>query len=188
MHKSYSLILVIFTVFWVAPAVAQTNPSERLSKIKIYNFGQIDEYYFRGAEPHNDEFLELVELGIKSVINLKSEKVDPNEKGMVEKAGMKYFQIPMSTHRVPTDSEVSSFLNIISSPENQPVYVQCVDGRHRTGVLTAVYRMNHYGWSADQAFEEMQKFKFGPALFHSQLKNFVYSYYSHLLQMKSALK
>ena len=187
MDHAAVLILVIIALFPM-PVIAQTNAAEKLSKIKIYNFGQIDEDYFRGAEPRNGDIPELVELGIKSVINLKSEDINPNEKGMIENAGMKYFQIPMSTHKVPTDSVVTAFLNIISSPDNRPVYVHCVDGRHRTGVLTAVYRMNKYGWSADQAYEEMQKYKFGPGLFHSQFKNFVYSYYSHLLQMKSALK
>lgn len=49
--------------------------------------------------------------------------------------------IPMTTHERPTRAVIEQFLRIVDDPENQPVYVHCVGGRHRTGVMTAVYRM-----------------------------------------------
>jgi hypothetical protein len=51
--------------------------------------------------------------------------------------------------------------------------------------MTAVYRITQDGWTADRAYEEMQHYKFGPALFHSALKNFVYNFYDNLSQSKS---
>ena len=39
------------------------------------------------------------------------------------------------------------FLKIVNDPKNQPVYVHCVGGRHRTGVMTAIYRMTVDKWS-----------------------------------------
>jgi tyrosine-protein phosphatase SIW14 len=56
------------------------------------------------------------------------------------------------------------------------VYVHCQGGKHRTGAMTAVYRITHDGWTADRAYAEMQHYKFGPALFHPALKNFVFTY------------
>ena len=44
--------------------------------------------------------------------------------------------------------EIAAFLNIVNDPASQPVYVHCVGGRHRTGVMTAVYRMTHDGITA----------------------------------------
>ena len=56
------------------------------------------------------------------------------------------------------------------------VVVHCVGGKHRTGVMTAVYRMTNDGWSADQAFREMKQFNFGLDFLHSEFKKFVYGY------------
>jgi protein tyrosine/serine phosphatase len=65
---------------------------------------------------------------------------------------------------------------IVNDPANQPVYVHCVGGRHRTGVMTAAYRMTQDGWTADRAFSEMKQYKFGADFLHPELKKFVYAY------------
>jgi protein tyrosine/serine phosphatase len=67
-------------------------------------------------------------------------------------------------------------MRIVNDPANQPVYVHCVGGRHRTGVMTAAYRMSEDGWNADRAFKEMKDFKFGADFLHSEFKDFVYGY------------
>jgi protein tyrosine/serine phosphatase len=56
------------------------------------------------------------------------------------------------------------------------VYVHCVGGRHRTGVMTAVYRMIQDRWTADQAFQEMERYKFGADFLHPEFKKFVYGF------------
>jgi protein tyrosine/serine phosphatase len=89
---------------------------------------------------------------------------------------MRYFQIPMTTHQPPTDAQLAEFMRIVDDPANQPVYVHCVGGRHRTGVMTAAYRMSADGWTADRAFKEMKDFKFGADFLHSEFKDFVYGY------------
>src|SRR5262249_6802888 len=119
----------------------------------------------------------------KTVINLTSDDAEANEPAMVERAGMKYFQIPMTTHRAPTSSEVAEFLKIVDDPKNQPVYVHCVGGEHRTGVMTAVYRMTETGWTSDQAFKEMKQFGFGADFLHSEFKNYVYAYPAQLARV-----
>jgi len=57
------------------------------------------------------------------------------------------------------------------------VYVHCAGGRHRTGVMTAAYRMTHDGWTADQAFKEMKQYGFGADFLHPEFKQFVYAYH-----------
>ena len=90
------------------------------------------------------------------LINLTSDDAQANEEAMATAAGMKYVQLPMTTRVPPTPERVAEFLKIVADPGSQPVYVHCVGGRHRTGVMTAVYRMAQEGWSAEQAFKEMK--------------------------------
>ena len=68
------------------------------------------------------------------------------------------------------------FLKVVNDPKNQPVYVHCVGGRHRTGVMTAIYRMTIDKWTSDQAFNEMKQYKFGSAFLHPEFKAFVFDY------------
>ena len=42
--------------------------------------------------------------------------------------------------------------------------------------MSAVYRMGNDGWTADQAFREMQDYDFGWDFLHPQFKQFVYAY------------
>ena len=91
-------------------------------------------------------------------------------------AGMKFVRIPMTTHVPPTTEQIDSFLRVVNDPANQPVYVHCADGKHRTGVMTAVYRMTQNGWTSDQAFKEMKSYKFGADFLHPEFKKFVFAF------------
>jgi protein-tyrosine phosphatase len=51
---------------------------------------------------------------------------------MTEQSGMRYVQIPMTTHQEPTNAQIAQFLSIVNDPASQPVYVHCVGGKHRT--------------------------------------------------------
>ncbi len=54
--------------------------------------------------------------------------------------------------------------------------MHCVGGKHRTGVMTAVYRITQHAWTSDQAFGEMKRFKFGADFLHPEFKKFVYGF------------
>jgi len=164
---------VLFVVALASSAAASTN----LSQIRIDNFGRVNDKYYRGAQPDGRDYADLAAIGVKTLVNLTSDDADPDERAMAERAGMRYFQIPMTTHRPPTDAQLAQFMSIVNNPANQPVYVHCVGGRHRTGVMTATYRMSEDGWSADQAFKEMKQYKFGADFLHSEFKDFVYDYH-----------
>jgi protein tyrosine/serine phosphatase len=107
------------------------------------------------------------------LINLTSDDAQANEEAMAAAAGMKYVQLPMTTRVPPTPERVAEFLKIVTDPANQPVYVHCVGGRHRTGVMSAIYRMAHDGWSGEQAFKEMKQYKYGADFLHPEFKTFV---------------
>jgi protein tyrosine/serine phosphatase len=151
-----------------SPAISSNATSPRID-----NFGRVDGNLYRGAQPEGRDFADLSRLGVKTIVNLTSDDAVPTERAMVEAAGMKYVQIPMTTHTVPTAAQLAQFLGIVNDPASRPVYVHCVGGRHRTGVMTAAYRMTHDGWTAERAFEEMKQFKFGSDFLHPEFKQFV---------------
>ena len=61
--------------------------------------------YYRGAQPLDGQYADLAALGVKTIINLTSgEDVRDDEKAMVEKHGMRYLHIPMTTRKAPTEA------------------------------------------------------------------------------------
>ena len=162
------------------PAIAQTSTpaasvSSALSRIRIGNFGKINDHYFRGAQPKGSDYRDLAAIGVKTVIDLQLDG-PANEAGNVTAAGMKFFRIGMTTSKAPTDAQVAQFFEIVNNPANQPVYVHCAGGRHRTGTMTALYRMTFDGWNPSQAYSEMKQFHFEGFPDHPVLRNYVYAY------------
>lgn len=151
-------------------AVVTTAP------IRIDNFGRISDTYYRGSQPEGNDYAALAKLGVKTVINLTSDDALAEEPGMVTKAGMKYVAIPMTTRVAPTREQLAQFLKVVNDPASQPVYVHCVGGKHRTGVMTAVYRMTQNAWTPEKAFSEMKQFNFGADFLHPEFKKFVLAY------------
>jgi protein tyrosine/serine phosphatase len=143
-----------------------------LSAIRIDNFGVINDNYYRGAQPKGDDYRDLATLGVKTVIDLTKDGRD-DEQGFVEAAGMKFHRIPLTTTDRPSDAAIAEFLSMVNDPANQPVYVHCQGGRHRTGTMTAVYRMTQDHWTAAQAYDEMKQFRFEGFPGHPELKDFV---------------
>jgi tyrosine-protein phosphatase SIW14 len=161
------------------PATAQTAPAARLAGIRIDNFGQVDDNYYRGAQPDGRDYADLAALGVKTVIDLTRDG-RADERGIAERAGMRFFRIPMTTTDRPSEAAVAQFLKLVGDRANQPVYVHCQGGRHRTGTMTAIYRMTRDGWTADRAYAEMKQYKFDGFPGHPTLKSFVYDYYAQI--------
>jgi protein tyrosine phosphatase (PTP) superfamily phosphohydrolase (DUF442 family) len=157
-----------------SPAAAATVVA--LTNIRIDNFGRLNSNYYRGEQPVGRDYADLAALGVKTVIDLQGDGDNYDEPQLVEAAGMEFYRIPMTTHVAPTDEQIATFLRIVNDPVRQPVYVHCKGGKHRTGVMTAIYRMEQDGWSADRAFSEMKQYKFGWDALHPEFKQFVYSY------------
>jgi protein tyrosine/serine phosphatase len=157
----------------------ETTDAVALQRIRIDNFGQINDSYFRGAQPSGRDFNDLKALGVKTVIDLTRDG-DASEAGIVEGLGMTFHRIPMTTTDIPTAKAVEEFLALVNDPANLPVYVHCQGGRHRTGVMTAIYRLTHDKWTADQAYGEMKKYGFETFIGHPQLKTFMYDYYQKM--------
>ena len=172
-----SVVSAMLALSVAIPAAAQNAAKiSAVPRIRIDNFGKINANYYRGAQPQGHDYADLAALGVKTVIDLTDDDGEASEPSMVKSAGMQSIKIPMNGHVPPTTAQLAQFLKIVNDPASQPVYVHCVGGKHRTGVMTAAYRMTHDGWTSDKAFTEMKQYKFGMDMLHPEFKRFVYNY------------
>jgi tyrosine-protein phosphatase SIW14 len=157
-----------------AAAYAKGNPA--FPDIRIKNFGQMDERFYRGAEPKGMGDLQALKaLGIHTVIDLQ-EKPEPAERGEVESLGMRYVNIPMVDKAYPRPEWVAAFLKAVDDPSTGKFFVHCAGGRHRTGSMGAVYRFEKYGWGYEQVYAEMKRYDFYTSWGHGDFKTFVEDY------------
>ncbi len=126
----------------------------------LSNLHKVSDVLYRGAQPPKEGIQELKKLGVKTVVNLRSDQSDVD---MLKNSGIEYKAIPMSAAE-PTIEEVVTFLHIISDSKSAPFFVHCRYGADRTGMMCAMYRIFIQGWSKDAAIEEMTKGGYG---FHS---------------------
>jgi protein tyrosine phosphatase (PTP) superfamily phosphohydrolase (DUF442 family) len=170
------LLGVIALVFALQiSAFSQESQKADTTNVTIKNFGQMDDRFFRGGQPKENDYQQLAALGIKTVIDLQNNPTD-YEKRDVEALGMKYVNIPMSDKDYPETTKIAQFLKLVDDPATGKFYVHCAGGRHRTGVMGAVYRFNHYNWNYDQVYAEMKKYDFYTRWGHGDMKKFVQDY------------
>jgi len=182
-RQSLALLVALGLISAVA-AVSGTAQSLNTSPVSIENFGKVNERYYRGAQPTAVQYTELKRLGVKTIIDLRQDRIS-NASDWARDRGLQYINIPLTTKRAATQEETAYFLKLVSDPAYWPVYVHCKGGRHRTGEMTALYRITSEGWSADQAYEEMKKYDFEDSFFYPRsLKKYVFSYYDQFAAAK----
>jgi protein tyrosine/serine phosphatase len=183
-RKSSRTVITALALVFAFSAVSFAKEAGRVANIKIKNFGQMDERFYRGARPANDDYQALKALGVQTVIDLTDNSME-YEKPAVEAAGLRYVNIPMVDKSYPKMDQINEFLKVVDDPATGKFYLHCAGGRHRTGVMGAVYRFRHYGWNLDQVLTEMDKFDFNSGFGHGKQKDFVKDYWQQI-QAKNA--
>ena len=118
----------------------------------IDNFDQVSPTLYRGAQPTEEGFRTLASLGVKTVINLRDAD-DTREARTVHDAGMAYVRLPWNAQTV-TEADAEHFLAVLEGAE-KPVFVHCLEGRDRTGMAVAAYRVRVRGWSLEAALNDL---------------------------------
>jgi len=182
-HKTLLVLTIIFAL--AAVVTAQEAGASKAPAVKIKNFGQMDERFFRGAQPKEKDYKDLASLGIKTVIDLRDDP-EAYEKPMVESLGMRYVHIPMIGKKYPSAEAIETFLKTVNDPESGKFFVHCAGGRHRTGAVGAVYRFKFYNWDYDQVYKEMKQYDFYTAWGHQAFKDFVQDYYAQMQKERAS--
>lgn len=129
----------------------------------VPNFKHVSPSLLRGGQPSERGFLHLKELGVKTIVNLRNERwMIRSESELVASLGLKYISIPLSPFAEPQIAEINDFLEVLEDKDNHSVFVHCLHGCDRTGVMISLYRMTTHGWTIRQAYEEMLELGFHP--------------------------
>ncbi len=146
--------------------------SKRLREVvpgRVYRSGQMTAEGFADA---------VARLRLRTVVNVQDDFPDPDiafnfwssatvkESELCRRLGVRY--VPLAPDLVPRrqvpaqrPEAIEQFLAVFDDPANYPILIHCRAGLHRTGVFTAVYRMEYQGWSPAEAYRELKAHGFG---------------------------
>jgi len=151
----------------VASESAPSRPASWAQPVKldgVPNMYKINDSLYRSAQPTALGMKHLKQLGIKTVVNLRSFHSDRNEIG---KTGLGYEHVYMKAWH-PERQDIVRFLKIVTDPSRTPVLVHCLHGADRTGTMMAIYRIVVQGWTKEAAVREMTE---GGYNFHALFDN-----------------
>lgn len=184
---NYASLLAAFAlIFSFSLNAVAKSKNENFPNIKIKNFGQMDDRFYRGARPKDEDYKALASLGVKTIIDLTDNSRE-YEQPAAEAAGLRYVNIPMVDKSYPSIDQVNEFLKVVNDPQTGKFYLHCAGGRHRTGVMGAVYRFQHDGWNLEQVLNEMNEYEFNSGFGHGKQKDFVKDYWQQLQSNNAAV-
>jgi protein-tyrosine phosphatase len=166
------------------PSIVDSMGPVEIGNLDIENFGVVDGRIYRGAQPEEEDYRDLVALGVTTIVDLRGDAED-YARAAAERAGLEYVNIPLKSTSRPNDDAVRTFLDTLDRTfargANAKAYVHCAGGRHRTGSMIGVYRLARNGWTADRAYAEMKAYDYYKGLFlFVGHKNYVYDYYKRM--------
>ena len=181
---SPAVFALLALVFALSPATLAQKKDSHSETIKIKNFGQMDDRFFRGARPKTEDLNALAALGVTTIIDLTDNSRE-YEQPAAEAAGLRYINIPMTDKSYPSLDQINEFMKVVNDPATGKFFVHCAGGRHRTGVVGAVYRFNVDKWNLDQVMAEMEKYDFSSGFGHGKQKDFVKDYWNQFQTHKA---
>jgi protein tyrosine/serine phosphatase len=180
MNRRTSVVTALFIALsFTTLSLAQNQ----LKYDELPNLHQVNSNLYRGGQPKEGGIGRLKQLGVKTIINLRDDDGRArSEEAEARAAGLRYFNVPLPNFNRPTDKTVSQILALISSNENQPVFVHCKRGSDRTGTIIAVYRIEHDGWTGEKAKSEAKHYGLG--FWQRGMKDYIHDYYRRFNQSK----
>lgn len=127
---------------------------------------KVSDHLSRGPRPENMD--ELKALGIQEIINLEVgwfeffHNLEGKEKEQAFSALIGYDHLPISDWMFPTKKEFDSIMNvlIVAAINDEKIYIHCLHGQDRTGIVCAAYRVKVQNWKVDDAINEMYSMGF----------------------------
>jgi len=121
------------------------------STCHVPNFYKINDNLYRSAQPTAIGMEQLKQMGIKTIINLRTFHSDTDEIGST---GLLNERLHVKNWHIE-DEDVIKVMRILANRENGPYLIHCHYGADRTGVMCAMYRIIYQGWTKEEAIDEM---------------------------------
>jgi protein tyrosine/serine phosphatase len=142
------------------------------AKVSVPNLRFVNEAIVRGGQPEIEGLALLKAAGVSTVVNLcmmedglrslfrkdSSPSESPElvrERQRTEELGMNFVHLPLDVFRDPPQQTIDRFLELTADQNCLPIFVHCLFGRDRTGLMMGIYRVVREGWAADRAYTEM---------------------------------
>jgi protein tyrosine/serine phosphatase len=166
-----------------APSPQEYALAEKLSVRGLRDFGKLNEYLYRGAQPKEEGIEELKKLGIDTIVDLRGERrgLMEKERAHAESLGMRLVNIPGTGWTAPRDEQIAQFFALVSETPRRKIFLHCWFGGDRDGMFLAAYRIAFDGWTAEQAIHEMRAFHYNEFL-HPNMKWYVRKFPARLAQ------
>jgi len=110
---------------------------------------------YRSGQPRQGQLDEwMQQYGFRAILSLRF-GVPPYEKELAERNGVKIYHVPFSATKGLGEGQWEEIRTILTDESNLPVLVHCHGGGDRSGIVTALYRVEIQGWPLDKALQEM---------------------------------
>lgn len=93
-----------------------------------------------------------------------------------EAAGVRRLALPLSDKQPVPPDVIRRWLELVRNESLWPLHVHCEGGRHRTGLMCLVFRIEFDRWPFARAYDEAVKFGFYSALGHEPIKDAMLAY------------
>jgi hypothetical protein len=168
-----SVLVVFLVIVW--PVVEYRNVYAFNKRLREVEPGKV----YRAGEMTADGFADAAaRFKIRTFVNLQDDYPDPDicrsfwdwrtikESELCRQLGVRFVLIkpdliPRRLTPLERPAAVDEFLDLMDREDTYPVLIHCKAGLHRTGCLTAVYRMEYQGWTPEEAYEELKAQGFG---------------------------
>ena len=173
--------LALVALLWAAaPGGAQSpcgldfphdsNPT-KVTDQDVCNFHQVDESLYRGGRPHPSAFPKLVELGIRTIINLEESESAAQEKAVVDELNLQlspeqkidFISFPIGPREIEqTGVSQEGMMRLFEQIRDarRPIFIHCYHGKDRTGAVVALYRMRRHQKTFEEAYKEAYHYLF----------------------------
>jgi protein tyrosine/serine phosphatase len=151
----FLICTITFSGIFAGAYEVQTDSSVDAKTIPQFNSVTSD--IFRGGRPSDDDMASLkANQHIRLVINVEDQAAAvAHEQSVAQNLGMDYFASAMTWYITPTDAQVNEILAKLQDPKNFPIYLHCLHGQDRTGMIIGIYRVEVQGWTPEKAYQEM---------------------------------
>ena len=112
---------------------------------------------YRSGQPRERQLEAWIqEYGLKSILSLRF-GVPRYERELAKRYGVKLYHVPFSATKGVGKGQWKTIRPILTDEENLPILVHCHGGGDRSGIVTALYRMEIQGWPLEKALREMNR-------------------------------